>query len=143
MSCSRLGSALQLLRSCSRREGRLHPIKLTVRQLRQLFAEVKGFGCRRVVTYEGRRRKAPQEGTRGGWWGVCRLWGFGGAAACVRDARARVGGGGAPIAVGSLSSRRPLTGWFWHDRWRRTRLRRRRGDSDATAEARFPGRRVV
>src|SRR5215472_12024941 len=59
---------------------------------------------------EGRRRKAPQEGTRGGWWGVCRLWGFGGAAACVRDARARVGGGGAPIAVGSLSSRRPLTG---------------------------------
>src|SRR5262244_2554732 len=92
---------------------------------------------------EGRRRKAPQEGTRGGLWGVCRLWGFGGAAACVRDARARVGGGGAPIAVGSLSSRRPLTGWFWHDRWRRTRLRRRRGDSDATAEARFPGRRVV
>ena len=35
MSCSRPASALQLLRW----EGRLHPIKLTVRQLRQLFAE--------------------------------------------------------------------------------------------------------
>jgi hypothetical protein len=131
----------------SRRERRLNsPCGLVVASVRYVGLG-EGFrmpaGRDLSSRTEGRRRKAPQEGTRGGWSGVCRLWGFGGAAACVRDARAGVGGGGATIAVGSLSSRRPLTGWFWHDRWRRTRLRRRRGDSDATAEARFPGRRVV
>jgi hypothetical protein len=50
---------------------------------------------------EGRRRKAPQEGTRGGWSGDLPLWGFDGAAACVGDAPARVGGGGPTIALAS------------------------------------------
>jgi hypothetical protein len=40
---------------------------------------------------------------------VCRLWGFNGAVACVRDALAGVGGGGLTIAVGSLSLQWPST----------------------------------
>src|SRR5438477_8232073 len=108
--------------------------------------KVKGFGCRPVVTYprtEGRRPKAPQEGTRGGCVGGCRLWGFDGAAAWVGDALAGVVGVGSTIAVPGLSSRRRSTGRFWPDRWpdRRCKrwLRRRRGDSGAMPEARFPG----
>ena len=75
---------------------------------------VKGFGCRPFVTYRAVRGPAseslPGRNPRGAGWAVCRLWGFDGAVACVGDALAVVTGGGSTIAVGSLSSRRPLTG---------------------------------
>src|SRR5438045_9043215 len=65
---------------------------------------------------EGRRPKAPQEGTRGGRVSGRRLWGFDGAAAWVGDALAGVVGVGSTIAVpGSLSLRRS-TVRFWPDR---------------------------
>src|SRR6266851_10005268 len=91
---------------------------------------------------DGRRPKAPQEGTRGGWWAVCRLWGFDGAAACAGDGLAEVGGGGWAIGVGSLSPPVPSSEWFRYDQRHSTDRRRCRGDSDATPEARFPGGRV-
>jgi hypothetical protein len=43
---------------------------------------------------EGRRPKAPRKEPAGAGRSVCRLWGFDGAAACVGDALAGVGGGG-------------------------------------------------
>src|SRR5271166_5190083 len=90
------------------------------------------------VRTEGRRPKAPQEGTRGGaGWG--RLWGFDGAAAWVGDALAGVVGVGLTIAVPGSSSRRRSTGRFWPDRRCKRWLGRRRGDSGAMSEARFPG----
>src|SRR6202040_4332390 len=92
---------------------------------------------------EGRRPKASQEGTRGGWEGVCRLWGFDGAAACVGDALGGVIGGGSTIAVASLAPRRRSTGRFWPDQRHRACCWKRRGDSDARREAGFPGRREV
>src|SRR5271165_3322506 len=93
--------------------------------------------------YRGPASESPPGRNPRGLCGRSVVYGFGGAAACAGDTLAGVIGGGSTIAVGSLSSRRPLTGWFWHDRRRRTRLRGGRDDSDATAEARFPGGRVV
>jgi hypothetical protein len=76
--------------------------------------KVKGFGCRRIVTYPGVLRAGVRKPARkepaGASRAVCRLWGFDEAAVCVRDALAGVGGGGPTIAVGSSSSRRPSTG---------------------------------
>ena len=52
----------------------------------------KGFGCWSIAAVgacsEGRRPKAPQEGTREGRMGGCCLWGFYGAAVRVGDALA-------------------------------------------------------
>jgi hypothetical protein len=91
----------------------------------------------------GRRPKASEERTRGGRWAVCRLCGFDEAEAWVGDALAGVVGNGLTIAVGSLFAAAAVDEATWHDRWRSTRLWRRRADSDAATEARFPGRRVV
>jgi hypothetical protein len=70
---------------------------------------VKGFGCRPIATYPGVLkagvRKPPRKEPAGADPTVCRLWGFDGAAACVGDALAGVGGGGPTIVVGSMSSR--------------------------------------
>ena len=74
---------------------------------------------------------------------VCYLWGFARAASWVGAALAVVMGGGPTIGVGILSPRRPLAGCFWHDGGRRTRPERRRVNSAAMPEARFPGRCVV
>ena len=57
---------------------------------------------------EGRRLKASQEGTAGGRWAVCRLWGFDGAV-WVGDALGKFVSSGPRIAIGSLSSRRLTT----------------------------------
>jgi hypothetical protein len=64
---------------------------------------------------EGRRPKAPQEGTRGGRVGGCRLWGFDGATAWLGDALAEIVGVGSTIVVPESSPRRQSTGRFWLD----------------------------
>ena len=61
---------------------------------------------------EGRRPKAPQEGTRGDWSGGLPRMGFDGAAAWVGD----VIGSGSMSAVASLARRRLSTGRFWPER---------------------------
>src|SRR6267378_505008 len=75
--------------------------------------------------------------------GICRLWGFAGAASWVGAALAVVMGDGPTIGFGILSPRRPLAGCFWHDRGRRTRPGEAPVNSAAMPEARFPGRWVV
>src|SRR5216683_5899311 len=89
--------------------------------------------------------KEPAGGGVGGLlsMGICRLWGFAGAASWVGAALAVVMGDGPTIGFGMLSPRRPLAGCFWHDRGRRTRPGRPPVNSAAMPEARFPGRWVV
>ena len=50
-------------------------------------------------------RKPPRKEPAGIDRAVCRLWGFNGAVACVRDALAGVVGGGTTITVASLPPR--------------------------------------
>src|SRR5260370_41679445 len=88
---------------------------------------------------DGRRPKAPQEGTRGGWWAVCRLWGFGGSAAWVGGALAGVVGVGPTIGVAIWSLRRRSSGGVWLDCRRCRRLGGRWGNGDTTAGARVRG----
>jgi hypothetical protein len=90
---------------------------------------------------EGRRPKAPQEGTHGGWTTACRLWGFDGAAAWVGNALAGVIGSGSTIVATRLAPRWRSTGRIGRDRSHGAYRWRRRGDSDAIPEARYPGRR--
>ena len=70
---------------------------------------------------------------------VCYLWGFAGAASWVGAALAVVMGDGPTIGVGILSPRRPLAGYFWHDRGRRTRPGRLRSIVLRWQRRGFPG----
>src|SRR5260370_38038826 len=90
---------------------------------------------------DGRRPKAPQEGTRGGWWAVCRLWGFGGAAAWVGGALAGVVGVGATIGVAIWSSRRRSAGGGWRDVPGWPGVSRLRGQGGANAGSKVRRRR--
>src|SRR5437763_5875744 len=66
-----------------------------------ISAQVKGFGCRPMVTYpralRAGVRKPPRKEPAGGRVSGCRLWGFDGAAAWVGDALAGVVGIGLTI----------------------------------------------
>jgi hypothetical protein len=109
-------------------------------------AQVKGFGWRPIVIYRcalrAGVRKPPRKEPAGGRVSGCRLWGFDGAAAWVGDALAGVVGIGLTIAVPGSSSRRRSTGRYWPDRTCKRWLRRRRSDSGAMPEARFPGQQL-
>src|SRR5260370_38666035 len=85
-------------------------------------------------------RKPPRKEPAGAGWAVCRLWGFGGAAACVGDALAGVVGGGSTIAVGSLLWRRGGAGGLLAGGGGRPRLRGGWGHNGATADAKVPRR---
>jgi len=77
---------------------------------------VKGFGCRPVVDLYsrvgGRRPKASEERTRGGWWVVGRLWGFDWAAAWAGEALAGVVEGKLALTVANWSPLPRSTSWF-------------------------------
>jgi transposase-like protein len=125
-----------------------HSRKLSIRDYLAAIAlfcnGVKGVAALRMARDMNINPKsASQEGTRGGRATACRLGRFDDAAACVVDALAGAIGGGSTIEVASLARPRQSTGQFYPDRRDRAWGWRRRGDSDATPEARFPGRRKV
>src|SRR5438105_4798819 len=80
----------------------------------QRSAQVKGFGCRPVVTYprvlRAGVRKPPRKEPAGAGRTASGLWGFDGAAAWGGGCAGWVIGGGSTTAVASLALRRRSTG---------------------------------